>query len=554
MMSGHVNMMDDVLISQLPTPLLRSALRALVSQGSAAQKTFVEHVRARLRESTPAFPPARDLFKDQASSATYLSSTRCLFSSKMVQDSLLHLAHFLRCIPEAKIRWNSNDALELTLEKACGDIVQAVQALKESRPEPTLDLENLLRRLRSALTACQSYCYSNNLSYPFTRSLLQLEDVLALLYPSSTFKHFNSAIDPRIDVSVDSSVAAKLEYFQLGPAKVPRLFNGLWQMSSPAWGSASSTKQNAALCELVRRGLVATDMADHYGDAELMYGSFRNRLPEEVGRTVFAGTKWCVFRPLDGPVTTDFVLAAVKERSRRLGGRVELLQFHWFDYNAKEYLIILEKLVGLTKSHPHLVSAIGLCNFDAEHTQEACEYLIAKTGNVGVVSNQVQYSLIDSRPKIKMASVCQQYGIRLLTYGSFCGGFLSEKWLGVKSPDVYSEAVALTPSQRKYFDMIMTWGSWSDLQHLLQTLKSIADTHGVELTNVATRWVLDNPEVGAVIVGTRLGVSSNADSNLKVFSFKLTPEDTARIDAVALGAHLQGLYDKIGDCGHEYRH
>ncbi|KAK0473346.1 aldo-keto reductase [Armillaria novae-zelandiae] len=541
-------MMDDVLISQLPTPLLRSALRALVSQGSAAQKTFVEHVRARLRESTPAFPPAKDLFKDQASSSAYLSSTRCLFSSKMVQDSLLHLAHFLRCIPEAKIRWN-NDTLELTLEKACGDIVQAVQALKESRPEPTTDLENSLRRLRSALTACQSYCYSNNLSYPFTRSSLQLEDVLAFLYPSSTFKHLNSAIDSRINVSVDSSVAAKLEYFQLGPVKVPRLFNGLWQMSSPAWGSASSTKQNAALCELVRRGLVATDMADHYGDAELMYGSFRNRLPEEVGRTVFAGTKWCVFRPLDGPVTTDLVLAAVKERSRRLGGRVELLQ-----YNDKEYLIILEKLVGLTKSHPHLVSAIGLCNFDAEHTQEACEYLIAKTGNVGVVSNQVQYSLIDSRPKIKMASVCEKYGIRLLTYGSFCGGFLSEKWLGVKSPDVYSEAVALTPSQRKYFDMIMTWGSWSDLQHLLQTLKSIADKHGVELTNVATRWVLDKPEVGAVIVGTRLGVSSNADSNLKVFSFELTPEDTARIEAVALGAHLQGLYDKIGDCGHEYRH
>ncbi|KAK0477697.1 aldo-keto reductase [Armillaria luteobubalina] len=544
-MCGHVNMMDDVLISQLPTPLLRSALRALVSQGSAAQKTFVEHVRARLRESTPAFPARSRLYsKIKLALLAYLSSTRCLFSSKMVQDSL---AHFLRCIPEAKIAGSSSDTLELTLEKACGDIVQAVQALKESRPEPTLDLENLLRRLRSALTACQSYCYSNNLSYPFTRSSLQLEDVLAFSTPSSTSKHLNSAIDPRIDVSVDSSVAAKLEYFQIGPAKVPRLFNGLWQMSSPAWGSASSTKQNAALCELVRRGLVATDMADHYGDAELMYGSFRNRLPEEVGRTVFAGTKWCVFRPLDGPVTTDLVLAAVKEAI------TELLQFHWFDYNDKDYLIILEKLVGLTKSHPHLVSAIGLCNFDAEHTQEACEYLVSKTGNVGVVSNQVQYSLIDSRPKIKMASVCEKYGIRLLTYGSFCGGFLSEKWLGVKSPDVYSEAVALTPSQRKYFDMIMTWGSWSDLQHLLQTLKSIADKHGVELTNVATRWVLDKPEVGAVIVGTRLGVSSNADSNLKVFSFKLTPEDTARIEAVALGAHLQGLYDKIGDCGHEYR-
>lgn len=102
--------------------------------------------------------------------------------------------------------------------------------------------------------------------------------------------------------------------------------------------------------------------------------------------------------------------------------------------------------------------------------------------------------------------------------------------------------------------MIMTWGSWADLQRLLQTLKDIADVHGVELSNVAARWVLDSPEVGAVIVGTRLGVSSNAESNLKVFSFELTPEDTQRIDAIALGAHLQGLYEKIGDCGHEYRH
>lgn len=64
-----------------------------------------------------------------------------------------------------------------------------------------------------------------------------------------------------------------------------------------------------------------------------------------------------------------------------------------------------------------------------------------------------------------MAEVCERYGIRLLTYGSFvrqtapllrttanpsqCGGFLSEKWLGANSPDIYSESQVLTPSQRK---------------------------------------------------------------------------------------------------------
>lgn len=98
----------------------------------------------------------------------------------------------------------------------------------------------------------------------------------------------------------------------------------------------------------------------------------------------------------------------MRERCRRLGGRVELLQFHWQDvrtptlilqkslqthptqYESKQYLDILVELIRITKLHPELVTTIGLCNFDSEHTEECCEYLIAKTGEVGIVSNQVQ--------------------------------------------------------------------------------------------------------------------------------------------------------------------
>lgn len=72
-------------------------------------------------------------------------------------------------------------------------------------------------------------------------------------------------------------------------------------------------------------------MADHYGDAELIYGGFRNRLPADMRDEVHAATKWCVFGPIGQPVTTQYVLQAVRERSRRLGGRVQLLQFHWHD-------------------------------------------------------------------------------------------------------------------------------------------------------------------------------------------------------------------------------
>lgn len=46
------------------------------------------------------------------------------------------------------------------------------------------------------------------------------------------------------------------------------------------------------------------------------------------------------------------------------------------------------------------------------------------------------------------------------------------------------------------------WGDWNLFQILLSVLRTIGDRHdGVSIANVATRWVLDHPFVGAVLVG-----------------------------------------------------
>lgn len=136
---------------------------------------------------------------------------------------------------------------------------------------------------------------------------------------------------------------------------------------------------------------------------------------------------------------------------------------------------------------------------------------------------------------------------------SQCGGFLSSKWLR-DAPDPYDSN--LTPSKRKYLDAISTWGTWAEFQDLLKILSEIATAHGVSLTNVATRWVLQQPAVGAVIVGTRLGVSEHVEDNLRVFGWTLSDEDMRRINVVALGADghkLDSVFSALGDCGAEYR-
>jgi aryl-alcohol dehydrogenase-like predicted oxidoreductase len=103
---------------------------------------------------------------------------------------------------------------------------------------------------------------------------------------------------------------------------------------------------------------------------------------------------------------------------------------------------------------------LGLCNFDTKHMRRVIE------SGVKIVSNQVQvrtdtrytsieasaadndqFSLIDSRPIVKMAGFCSEHNIKLLTYGTLCGGLLAEKWLDQAPPDLYSEKI--TPSQRK---------------------------------------------------------------------------------------------------------
>ncbi|KAI3401757.1 hypothetical protein diail_9421, partial [Diaporthe ilicicola] len=509
--AGHVNMMDDVLISNLPPVLLRSALRTLVSRGASAQRPFVEHIRERLLESPPAFtdagvlfPPGSDRLVSQ-DCRRYIASTRCLFSSKLAKAAVPYLTHFVKCLREAKARWAPGDELDKVLDQVSGDVVQAVQALKECKPETTPALFDELKGLVASFEAVSGYCFNNTpqaLRYPFTRADRQVRDVISLLFPEAASPLPSAHAKRSVSTSATKRHAA-IETFQLGPHRMPRVFNGLWQLSSPAWGSASAESQETALSELVELGLNTADMADHYGDAELIYGDFRHSLPAGMRDAVHAATKWCVFGPIGQPVTTSYVLQAVRERSRRLSGRVELLQFHWHDYSSKEYLDILVELVSITQSHPELVSAIGLCNFDAQHTEEACEYLLEKTGAVqGLVSNQVQFSLVDSRPLQEMCSVCEKYGIKLLTYGSLCGGFISSKWLGQATPELYSETTPLTPSQRKYFDMVQTWGSWAEFQALLETLSSVAKKHGdeVSLTNIASRWVLQQPAVGAVIV------------------------------------------------------
>ncbi|KAG2474320.1 MAG: hypothetical protein NPMRTHETA2_350001 [Nitrosopumilales archaeon] len=99
--------------------------------------------------------------------------------------------------------------------------------------------------------------------------------------------------------------------------------------------------------------------------------------------------------------------------------------------------------------------------------------------------------------------------------------------------------------------MIDTWGGWNLFQELLVILDNIAKKYNTSVANVATKFILDKPAVAGVIIGVRLGISEHRDDNVKVFGLNLDSEDNAKIKSVVSKAN--DLFDKIGDCGNEYR-
>lgn len=186
------------------------------------------------------------------------------------------LTHFVSAILAAKATWTLGDDLDKVFDKFSGDIVQAVQALKESKPSTTPELLALLQALLTSFNDCATYCAnsssSSSLKYPFTRAERQVRDVVGFLYPAIVLPP--SASHKPISVDLSKRQGVEIETFGVGPYQMPRLFNGLWQLSSPAWGSGSAESQEAALAGLVEDGLAAADMADHY---------VRNVLPDRRG-------------------------------------------------------------------------------------------------------------------------------------------------------------------------------------------------------------------------------------------------------------------------------
>ena len=185
-----------------------------------------------------------------------------------------------------------------------------------------------------------------------------------------------------------------------------------------------------------------------------------------------------------------YVERIIHRSLRRLGvDALDLVQFHWWDFAIPRYVEAMAWLAVLKDQGK--IRHLGVTNFDEVHLAELVD------SGAEILSNQVQYSVLDRRPGKALADYCLRNGIALLCYGALAGGFLSEGYRSMSEPPRDLENRSLV----KYRLIIEEIGGWSRYQSVLEALHDAADRAGVPIAAAALRYVLDRPGVAATITG-----------------------------------------------------
>jgi len=310
-------------------------------------------------------------------------------------------------------------------------------------------------------------------------------------------------------------VAVRPGYF------VSRIIKGGWQLS----GDHGVVDADRAICDMVRfadAGVTAFDCADIYAGVEEMIGRFRAVLARTRGQDALdrikVHTKYVPDRDSLARLALRDVETSIDRSLMRLGlDRLDLVQFHWWDYAVPGHIDAAAHLGTLRDKGK--IDLIGVTNFDAEHLAELC-------GTTDIATAQVQYSLLDRRASEDFAALAKGEEVNLFAYGVLAGGFLTDAWLGRPDPGFDFGNRSLV----KYRLIIEEFGGWALFQDLLATLRTVADRHGSDVSTVALSITLDSPGVAATIVGARY--ANRLQRILHAFEIELTSRDRREIEAV----------------------
>jgi methylglyoxal reductase len=204
--------------------------------------------------------------------------------------------------------------------------------------------------------------------------------------------------------------------------------------------------------------------------------------------------------------------AEVEQSLRRLKvDAIDLLQVHQRDAETP----LAETMAALAQlQEAGMVRAIGVSNFSLGETKEAA----AALGTVPLAALQLEYNLLERRIETDLLPWARAEGVAVLAYSPFAQGVLAGRQLGpaVPPPDWRRGSVAFSP------DNVPTLN-----RALESSVVPIARSRGVSIAEVSLAWLLAQPGLTAVVVGS--STPEQATANARAAELKLTTDEVHRL-------------------------
>jgi aryl-alcohol dehydrogenase-like predicted oxidoreductase len=268
-------------------------------------------------------------------------------------------------------------------------------------------------------------------------------------------------------------------------------------------------------------GINFFDTANTYGAglSEIMLGkALKGRRREVVLATKFFNPTGP--GPNDSGMSRVHIMNSVEDSLRRL-------QTDWIDIYYMHHVDVQTSLDETLRALDDLVRAgkaryIAVSNYEAWRTMEAL-WISDSHGWSRFVCYQPQYSLIVRDIELEILPLCQHKGLGVVVWGPLAGGFLSGKYRPGQ------RVLAGTRSEEKWVFPERFLDDVAD--EILETLLEAADELARSPSQVAIRWVLEQPAVSSVIVGAR--TVEQLRDNLAAAGRRLPDDARARLTQVS---------------------
>ncbi len=301
------------------------------------------------------------------------------------------------------------------------------------------------------------------------------------------------------------------------PFPASRLCMGGCPAGEYGWGDVCREDVEAAMLHALDMGVNFFDTADTYGlgrSEETLGEIFKGRRQQ-----VLLATKFGV-RVEGGKTFFDnspaYIETALHASLKRLrADAIDLFQVHYLDGKTPVPLL-METLIAHKQRGD--IRAIGLSNIAEKDLPAFLPYADE------LASFQNHFSLAHRDDEQNIRAIAAALSAAPLTWGSLGQGILTGKY----GKDVHFEAN--DRRSRPIYDNFYGDKLEKNLR-IVAAMGPMAEKYGVPVSSVAVRWILDALPNSVVITGVK--TPAQAKDNALAFTFRLSAEELAQLDAVS---------------------